>query len=175
MENNINTMIDFLIKGSMPIVGVIVGYLIANKKYIFQKTYDQKLLCLIDLYKQIVRLEFVLKRYVHFIGAEMTKDSIDNKIETLNEIKKDFQKFQHGFWEMEIVLDDNTTDKIKKFLEKYIEITSKLTVSNINQQLGDLEQSNIKWNESFKLVSSDLIEIKDKIKIEFKKTLKKGF
>ncbi len=155
------------------IFGFIVGYYLSTKRHVFEKVYDQKLLCMVDLYKQIIRVEFALRRYVHFTGAETEKESSEKRIEELNEVKRSFQKFQHKFWEMEILLDDNSVVQIEKFNKTYIAITSKLSVSNINQQLGDAQQSYDYWNKSFETVSRDLAEIKDKIKREFKKTLKK--
>lgn len=172
MESNLSIIVDFLMKGSISIMGVIVGYFIAKNKYIFQKIYDHKLILITDLYTQIVRLEFELKKYVHFIGADMTKESINEKIKSLNKIKDDFQKFQHKFWEVEIILDDSSINEINKFLKKYIEITSRLSKSNIEQQLCAYDASYDSWDDSFKLVSSDLVEIKNKLKNEFKKTLK---
>lgn len=173
MENNLSTIIDFLMKGSISIIGVIVGYFIAKNKYIFQKAYDQKLILITKLYTQIVRLEFELKKYIHFIGADMTEKSIDEKIKSLNKIKDDFQQFQHKFWEVEIILDDSSINEINNFLKKYIEIISKLSRSNIEQQLHEQSQAFNSWDESFKLASSDLVEIKNKLKKEFKKTLRK--
>jgi hypothetical protein len=167
--NSLISLIRELMPIAGPIIGVIIGYFIANKKYIFQKTYDQKLICIVDLYKQIVRLEFALKEYVHFIGADMKDESINKKIESLNEIEKGFQRFQHKYWEVEIILDESSIDKIENFLKKYIEITSKLSRSNIEQQLRAHKESFDSWDESFKLVSSDLVEIKNEIKREFKK------
>lgn len=79
MKNNIGIIINFLMSGSVTIIGIVVGYYIGTKKYIFQKTYDQKLVCIIVLYKQIVNLEFILKEYIHFIGADTKKESIDKK------------------------------------------------------------------------------------------------
>jgi len=158
---------------SILIIGAVVGYFIAKNKYIFQKTYDRKLTLITDLYQQIVRLEFELKKYVHFVGAEINQDSIDNKREALNKIKADFQQFQHKFWEVEIILDESTIEKIQSFLSKYIGITSKLSVSNISHQLGDLNQSFDKWDESFQLISSELAQVKNELKQEFRKTLNK--
>ncbi|MEK7078307.1 MAG: hypothetical protein AAB911_01935 [Patescibacteria group bacterium] len=173
MESDISTIIDWLIRGSISIIGVVIGYFIAKDKYIFQKVYDQKLILITDLYQQIVRLEFELKEYVHFIGANMIQESINKKIESLNKIKTDFQQFQHKFWEIEIVLDDSTIGQIEEFLKKYIEITSKLSRSNIEQQLCARNEAFDSWDESFKLVSSDLVQIKDELKKEFRKTLRK--
>lgn len=160
-------------RGVIAIIGVVAGYYIAKDKYIFQKTYDRKLTLITDLYQQIVRLEFELKKYVHFVGAETSQESIDKKRESLNKIKADFQQFQHKFWEVEIILDESTIKQIESFLSKYIEITSKLSVSNISQQLGDLNQSFDGWDKSFELVSSDLAQIKNELKKEFRKTLGK--
>jgi len=173
MENNISVIIEWFMRGSIAIIGVVVGYFIAKDKYIFQKTYDRKLVLITDLYQQVVHLEFELKKYVHFIGAEMNKESIDKKRESLNKIKADFQQFQHKFWEVEIVFDDGTIKKIESFLSKYIEITSELSVSNISQQLGDSNQSFDGWDKSFKLVTFDLAQVKNELKKEFRKTLKK--
>jgi len=128
---------------------------------------------IIDLYKEVVRLEFALKKYVHFIGAETGQDSIERKIEELNNIKRDFQTFQHKFWEVEIILEDSSIEKINKFLQFYISITSKLSVSNISQQLRDNRQSFDNWDKSFQLVSTDLAKIKEELKNEFKQALKK--
>jgi len=174
MRNNISTIIGSLLTGSISIIGVVVGYYIANKKHIFQRTYDQKLIYISDLYKQVVDLEFEIKKYVHFIGAETTQESISKKIESLNEIKENFQKFQHKFWEIEIMLDEGSVNEINKFLKKYIEITSKLTVSTVHQQLGDLNKSFDDWNKSFELVSSDLVEIKNELKKNFRRTILKN-
>ena len=175
MESNAGIIIDWLMRGSIALIGAIVGYLIAKDKYIFQKTYDQKLILITDLYQQIVRLEFELKKYVHFIGAETGKDSMDKKKESLNKIKADFQRFQHKFWEVEIILDENTIKEIQSFLNKYIEITSKLSVSNMVQQSDHSNQSYVydTWDKSFELVSSDLAQIKNGLKKEFRKTLGK--
>lgn len=96
------------------------------------------------------------------------------KIESLNKIKKSFQEFQHKFWEVEIIFDDSTANQIRDFLKTYIQITSKLSVSNISQQLGELKQSFENWDDSFKLVSSDLAKTKDKLKTEFRKTLQRN-
>jgi len=164
-------ILDYLMKGSLTIIGIIVGYFIANNKYVFQKTYDQKLAWLVDLYGQIVNLEFMIKEYAHFKGADMQKDSIGERMQSLNKIKEEFQKFQHKFWEVEIILDDNSVKEIEKFLKKYIEIISKLTVSNINLQLGDFKSSFNDWDHGFKLISSDLAGVKNELKKDFKKTL----
>ena len=67
----------------------------------------------------------------------------------------------------------NSFKKIQSFLSKYIEITSKLSVANISQQLGDYNQSFDKWDESFQLVSSELAQVKSELKREFRKTLRK--
>jgi len=91
----------------------------------------------------------------------------------LNKIKTDFQQFQHKFWETEIILDESTIKNIEAFLSKYIEITSKLSAANISQQLGDLIQSFTEWDKSFKLVFSDLLQVKNELKKEFRKTLNK--
>ncbi|MBA3047702.1 hypothetical protein KKC83_05230 [Patescibacteria group bacterium] len=79
MVDNLNIIADYLMKGVISLIGVIIGYFIAQNKYIFQKTYDQKLILITELYTQIVRLEFELKKYIHFIGADMTEKSIDEK------------------------------------------------------------------------------------------------
>jgi len=91
----------------------------------------------------------------------------------LNNIKKDFQTFQHKFWEVEIILEDSSIEKINKFLQSYILITSKLSTSNISQQLRDHGQSFDNWDKSFQLVSTDLAKIKEELKNEFKSALKK--
>ena len=147
MEDNMSIIINFLMSGSVAILGVIAGYYIANKKYIFEKTYDQKSICIIDLYKEVVRLEFQIRRYVN-----------QGQREELNEIKTAFQKFQHKFWEIEIILDESSIEKINKFRNKHLEITSKLSASN--------------YNESLCLDTSDLVKVKNELKKEFRKTLK---
>jgi len=161
--------------GSIAIIGVVIGYFIAKNKYIFQKTYDRKLNLITDLYQQIVRLEFELKKYVHFEGAETGQDSIDKKREALNKIKTDFQQFQHKFWEIEIILDESTIEKIQSFLNTYIGITSKLSVSNRIERSGHSDQSYVyeAQDKSFEMVSSDLAQIKNELKKEFRKTLRK--
>src|SRR3989344_3856396 len=173
MENNVSVIIEWLMRGSIAIIGVVVGYFIAKDKYIFQKTYDRKLNLITDLYQQIVRLEFALKKYVHFEGAETGQDSIDKKRESLNKIKTDFQQFQHKFWEVEIILDESTIGKIQSFLNTYIAITSKLSVSNRIERSGHSDQSYVykAQDKSFEMVSSDLAQIKNELKKEFRKTL----
>ncbi|MEW6610102.1 MAG: hypothetical protein AB1352_00520 [Patescibacteria group bacterium] len=172
MESNTSIIIDGLMKGAVALLGVVAGYYFAKDKYIFQKTYDRKLDLITDLYQQVVRLEFELKRYVHFEGAEMEQDSIDKKRGALNKIKNDFQQFQHKFWEVEIILDEGTIGKIQSFLSQYIAITSKLTVANMQQQ-GQVCDAFDRWDESFSLVSSELTQVKNELKKEFRKTLKK--
>ena len=72
------------------------------------------------------------------------------------------------------MLDDSSVDLINKFLQKYIEITSKLSTSNISYQLRDGRNGFINWDESFKLISSDLIDIKNELKKDFKQVLRKS-
>jgi len=168
-----DTTISLLINGSLTLLGVVLGHFVTKYTHIFQRNYKRKSDLIIDFYKEVVRLEFALKKYVHFTGAETGQDSIQRKIDELNNIKNDFQKFQHKFWEVEIILEDSTIEKINKFLQTYIAITSKLSVSQISQQLGDHEQSFNKWDESFKKVSGDLVKIKEDLKKEFRCALKK--
>ena len=162
-------------KGAVALLGVAAGYYIAKDKYIFQKTYDRKLDLITYLYQQVVRLESALKNYVHFEGAEIGQDSIDKKREALNKIKNDFQQFRHKFCEVEIILDESTIEKIQSFLNTYIAITSKLSVSNRIERSGHSDQSYVheSRDKSFEMVSSDLAQIKNELKKEFRKTLKK--
>ncbi len=173
MENNYTTIIDFLMKGSISIIGVIVGFFIAKNKYVFEKTYDRKSILITELYAEIIRLEFELKRYIYFIGADMQANILEEKIKSLNDIKVKFQKFQHKFWEIEIILDESSNDKIETFLKKYIEITSKLSRSHISQQLESSNKAFESWDESLKLFESDLVEIKNELKKDFKNNLNK--
>ena len=165
--------INLLINGSLALLGVVLGHFVTKYTHIFQRSYERKSDLIIDLYKEVVRLEFALKKYVHFTGAETGQDSIERKIEELNGIKRDFQTFQHKFWEVEIILEDSSIEKINKFLQSYISITSKLSVSNISQQLRDHGQSFDNWDASFQLVSTDLAKIKEELKNEFKRALRK--
>lgn len=167
------TTINLLVNGFLALLGVVLGHFVTKYTHIFQRSYERKSDLIIELYKEVVRLEFALKKYVHFTGAETGQDSIQRKIEELNNIKKDFQTFQHKFWEVEIILEDSLIEKINKFLQSYISITSKLSVSNISQQLRDNEQSFDNWDKSFQLVSTDLAKIKEELKNEFKNALKK--
>ncbi len=167
------TTINLLVNGSLTLLGVVLGHFVTKHTHIFQRSYERKSDLIIDLYKEVVRLEFTLKKYVHFTGAETGQDSIERKIEELNGIKRDFQTFQHKFWEVEIILEDSSIEKINKFLQSYILITSKLSVSNISQQLRDHGQSFDDWDKSFQLVSTDLAQIKGELKSEFKRALKK--
>ncbi len=174
MENNCTTIIvDFLMKGSISIIGVIVGYFIAKNKYVFEKTYDRKSILITELYTQIVQLEFELKKYIHFIGADMQADSLEEKIKSFNDLKNKFYEFQHKFWEVEIILDDSSVRKINIFLAKYIEIMAKLSRSHVSQQLRSHDKAFDSWDESFKLFKSDLVEIKSEIKKDFKNNLNK--
>lgn len=176
MTSSTKEIITQIIPGFLSLVGVMIGllgsYFIARKRYSFEKIYEQRLICLKDLYEQIVNLEFLIKKYVHFIGADMEKEMINERIKSLNEVKSSFQKFQHRFWREEIILDKNTIETVNNFLTKYIEITSKLTVSNIQHQQRDFKQSFDNWDKSFELVKSDLSQIKNELKKEFRKTLK---
>lgn len=167
------TTINLLISGSLTLLGVALGHYVTKRTHIFQKSYERKSDLIIELYKEVVRLEFALKKQVHFTGAETGQDSINKKIEELNNIKKDFQTFQHKFWEVEIILEDSSIEKINKFLQSYISITSKLSVSNISQQLRDYKQSFDNWDKSFQSVSTDLAKIKEDLKNEFKQALRK--
>jgi len=167
------TTISLLINGSLALLGVVLGHFVTKHTHIFQRSYERKSNLIIDLYKEVVRLEFALKKYVHFTGAETGQDSIERKIEELNDIKRDIQTFQHKFWEVEIILEESSIEKINKFLQSYILITSKLSVSNISQQLRDHGQQFDNWDKSFQLVSTNLAKIKEELKNEFKSALKK--
>jgi len=168
-----DTTISLLINGFLALLGVAIGHFVTKHTHIFQKNYERKSDLIVDLYKEVVRLEFALKKYVHFTGTETGQDSMQKKIDELNNIKNDFQKFQHKFWEVEIILEESTVEKINHFLQTYIAITSKLSVSHISQQLHDHGQSFDKWNESFKAVSNDLVKVKEELKKDFKNALKK--
>ena len=169
--NDFNLIIDYLMKGSISIIGVIIGYFIAKNKYVFQKTYDRKSLLITELYAQIVQLEFELKKYIHFIGADMQADILEEKIKSLNSVRTKFHRFQHKFWEVEIILEDSSIQKINIFLNKYIEIMSKLSRSNREQQSRSSDEAFDSWDESFKLFDSDLLEIKNELKEDFKNNL----
>lgn len=155
-----------------PVIGLICGYFLARKKYAFEKIYELRLICIKDLHEQVVNLEFILKKYIQFVGADMKKESTNERISSLKEVKDSFQKFQHKFWREEIILDESTAESINDFLKKYIEITAKLTVSNIQHQQDDYGQSFDNWNKSFDLVQNDLVKIKNELKEKFRKTLK---
>jgi hypothetical protein len=171
MDNNLQIIIDYLMKASISIIGVIIGYLIAKNKYVFEKTYERKSILITELYAEIVQLEFELKKYIHFIGADMQTDVLEEKIKSLNKVKTDFQKFQHKFWEVEIILNESSNKKIQEFLTKYIEITSKLSMSNIQQQLMSSDKAFDSWDKSFILFESDLLKIKNELKKDFKNNL----
>ena len=168
-----DTAISLLINGSLALFGVVLGHFVTKRTHIFQKNYERKSDLIIDLYREVVRLEFELKKYVHFTGAETGEDSVERKINELNTIKSNFQSFQHKFWEVEIILEESTIEKINKFLQTYIAITSKLSMSNRQQQRGYDDQSFDKWDESFNAVSGDLVKIKEDLKKEFRCALKK--
>jgi len=164
--------ISLLVNGLFSLVGVWLGYFVTKNSHIFQRSYDRKSDLLIDLYKEVVKLEFALKKYVHFTGAETGQESSDKKTKELNNIKNNFNTFQHKFWEVEIILDDNIIGKINKFRDIYIDIISKLTTSNYSKQLQDHSQSFDYWEKSFELVRTSLAEIKESLKSEFKRALK---
>ena len=168
-----DTTISLLINGFLTLLGVVLGHFVTKYTYIFQRNYERKSDLVVDLYKEVIRLEFALKKYVHFTGAETGEGFKQRKIDELNHIKNNFQKFQYKFWEVEIILEENIVEKINHFLQTYIAITSKLTVSNISQQLSDHGQSFDKWNESFEAVSNDLVKVKEELKKDFKKALQK--
>lgn len=172
MESDLNTVIDFLMKGSISIMGVIVGYFIAKNKYIFQKTYDQKLILVTDLHGKISHLEFELRIYISTIGSDMSEESVDEKIKSFNKIKDCFQQFQQKFWDAEIIFDDSLIKEIKKFSETFIKISSRLSMSIKKQSSRNDDEALNSWNKSFELFSSDLVSIKNKLKEEFRKTLK---
>ena len=167
-----DTTIALLINGSLGLLGVVVGHFVTKHTYIDQRSYERKSDLITDLYKEVVRLEFELKKYLHFIGADLSGESLEEKRKSLSKIKSDFQLFQHKFWEVEIILDDDVIKTIQEFLTKYIQITSKLSVSNLVQQQGDTNYSFEQWDESFKLATSDLVKIKEDLKEEFKRALK---
>src|SRR3990167_475477 len=87
------TTINLLVNGSLALLSVVLGHFVTKHTHIFQRSYERKSDLIIDLYKEVVRLEFALKKYVHFTGAETGQDSIERKIEELNDIKRDFQTF----------------------------------------------------------------------------------
>lgn len=77
--NEISTIIDWIMRGAISIIGVAVGYFIAKDKYIFQKTYDRKLTLITDLYQQIVRLEFELKNMCILSELKQAKNQLIRK------------------------------------------------------------------------------------------------
>ena len=111
--------ITLLINGSLGLLGVALGHFVTKHTYIFQRSYERKSDLIIDLYKEVVRLEFELKKYLHFIGADLSEESLEEKRKSLSKIKSDFQLFQHKFWEVEITLDDDVIKTIQEFLTKY--------------------------------------------------------
>jgi len=173
MEQNFTIIIDSLMKASVFILSAALGYFIAKDKYVFQKTYDRKAVLLTELYVQIVQLEFKLKKYINDGNAGVTKNMTDENTNILDKIKIDFQKFQHKFWETEIILEEDLNKKIQDFLFKYCEITSKLSMSNTQQQRNSHGKAFNSWEDSFKLFDTDLVDIKNHLKKEFRKNLNK--
>ena len=94
---NMETTINLLINGSLTLFGVALGHYVTKHTHIFQRSYERKSDLIIDPYKEVVRLEFALKKYVHFTGAETGQDSIERKIEELNNIKKTSRLFSTNF------------------------------------------------------------------------------
>lgn len=160
---------NFLISTGGMTIGLFVGFIFGVRKYVLEKVYDKKSEEIIDLYKCVVNLDVNLRKYIVTIGADGSEDSLGEKKKALNKIQGDFFKFQRKFWEAEIILDDQTIQKVNKFIEVFININSKLFVANVCQQQRDKWFKG--WDDSYKLVSKDLIEIREELKKEFKKTL----
>lgn len=166
-------VITLLINGAVTIFGGVIGYFIANQNYASQRIYDKKLSLISELYEKIIQLEFEIKKYVHFEGADFNLGSIQEKIDLLKKLKENFQKFQHKFWEIEIFLDDEMSLKINEFLKLYIEITSKLGSSLRSQQQHNSQEAYNSWEESFNKIAIDLLKLKSDLKKDFKGSVKK--
>ena len=173
MANSTQEIITQIIFGILPIIGTVigllVGYFVARKRYAFEKIYEQKLICLKDLYKQIVNLEFMIKRHIN--SNDNSEKTANEKMESLNKFKSDFEEFQHKFREMEIMLEKDNIDKIEKFVDVCNETISKLTTSIFQGQVGKDYQSEENWKSGFELIYSDLAKAKINLKEEIRKTL----
>src|SRR3989344_4008129 len=164
-------MENTIITGLFSIAGTLLGYYLATSRHAFEKVYDRKLDCLAGFYKEVVNLEFILRHYATFTGAEHTPESIDKKRQELVEIENKLHKFQFSFWENEIILDDSTAVAINQFLTKYIEAFSKLLMSARAQKQNQDNTAYEFWDRSYELVFTDLKGIKDELKEDFRKVI----
>lgn len=164
-------MTDQVITGLLTIGGTLLGYNLALSRHTFERVYDRKLDCLAKFYKEVVNLEFILRRYVTFTGADHSPESIEKKRSELIEIENKLHKFQFAFWENEIILDDSTAVAVNQFLTKYIEVFSKLLTSARIQKENQNNIAHEYWDKSYDLVFKDLRGIKDALKEDFRKVI----
>ncbi|MCK4744529.1 hypothetical protein KAS41_00500 [Candidatus Parcubacteria bacterium] len=166
MNNYINTIII----GLLPIIGIFVGHRLSIKKYAFEKVYEQKLICLKELYKQIVNLEFMIKKYIN--SNDNPEKTAKEKMKSLDKFKSSFGEFKDKFREMEIMLEKDNVDKIEKFVDVCNETIFELTASIYKGQVGKDYQSEENWKSGFELIYPDLVKAKINLREEFRKTLK---
>ena len=173
MESSTKEIITQIFFGILPIIGTViglfVGYLVARKRYAFEKIYEQKLICLKELYKQIVNLEFMIKKHIN--SNDNLEKTANEKMESLNKFKSSFEEFQYKFREMEIMLEEDNVDEIEKLVDVYNKIIPRLTASIFQGQVDKDYQSDENWKSSFELIYSDLVKAKINLKKEFRKTL----
>ena len=161
---------SIIIGAIIALINILIGYYISNSKHAFKKIYELKLKNVMSLYGCLVKLDDLLNKYVLIDGPIMNKEYKDNKIDSFNDVFKEFNTFRNKYRDMEIIFDEDTNVIINDFINEFVKITAKLAVSNKLQEMEDFNEAVKFFDNAIELLPS-LIKIKDELKKEFKRTL----
>lgn len=156
------------------LITALLTYIFAKQRYTFEKLHDRKLVCLEEIYSKIITLEKDINKYINTEGGDMNNDSLQKKSESIKLIIKNFFDLQNFFRKKEIILDEKTNVSIQSLVALSIKVLSKLETSIVSQSLRDPSTAYKKWNESFQDMEDKFKTLKEQLKKEFRREIKKN-
>lgn len=105
-------LIQILVTLAGILLTALLTYYFSQRRYIFEKLFDRKLVYLEEIYGKIISLEKDLKKYIFTTGAEMSRESLTKKQKELAPIQTKFFELQEYFWKKEITLDQSSVSAL---------------------------------------------------------------
>jgi hypothetical protein len=167
--------IQLIVNALTILITALLTYHFAKQRYTFEKLHDRKLICLEEIYSKIISLETDLNKYIITTGADMNKEVLHKKSETIAPIMNKFFDLQKFFWEKEIILEEKTNISIQLLIDHSIKVLSGLKASIISQSISDPNTAYKQWNNSFQNMESKFAELKKQLKKEFRREIEKNY
>ncbi|MFA5997212.1 MAG: hypothetical protein WC791_01840 [Candidatus Paceibacterota bacterium] len=166
-----NSLIDLPIIISIlsPLAVGLLTFLLAKRRYTYEKLLDKKLVVLTEIYRMVIPLEVELNKYILVKGHGLP----ESKREEIKNAYDRFFELQNYFWENEIILDEDSAQEIQSIINLSNEILANLNSSIVSQEVGANKDSYEQWNKSYLLWKDKLPEAKRHLRIDFKETIEK--